>query len=259
MGPQSERAPGDRPLVWAHRGASADAPENTLAAFSLAERLGADGIELDVQRCATGEVVVFHDATLGRTAGRPGLLTELGWSALRAVDVGARFSPRFTGERIPLLADVLLQTSRSLLVNVELKCEEADDRGLTAAAIRIIRDAGAEERVLLSSFSPACLFRARALAPRIPRAHLFEAASGFPLRGAWLGPAVGAVALHPEARLVTPAAMRLWTRLGYRVNPWTVDDPDEARRLAALGCKGVITNAPDRVRAALSTEAPRAR
>src|SRR5438128_870883 len=130
MGPQPDWLRGPRPLVWAHRGASAAAPENTMAAFALAGRLGADGVELDAQRCRSGEVVVFHDATLGRIAGRAGRVTESSWAELKALDAGGRFAARFAGERIPLLAEVLAQTPPSLLVNVELKCDGADDRGL---------------------------------------------------------------------------------------------------------------------------------
>ena len=92
-----------RPLVWAHRGASRAAPENTLAAFRLAAKLGADGVELDAQRCATGEVVVLHDESLGRTTGYAALLAETPLSRLRTLDAGARFSDAFRGERVPLL------------------------------------------------------------------------------------------------------------------------------------------------------------
>src|SRR4051812_320775 len=157
-----------RPLVWGHRGASFDAPENTLAAFMLAQAQGADGVELDAQRCGSGEVVVLHDESLGRTTGFAGLVAETPWSMVRTLDAGARKDARFGGERVPLLAEVL--ASFPLLVNVELKCDRADDRGLTAEAIRVVRDARAEDRVLLSSFNPLCLFRARSLAPGIPRA-----------------------------------------------------------------------------------------
>src|SRR5436305_669992 len=136
-----------RPLIWAHRGASRQAPENTLAAFSLAARLRADGVELDVQRCATGEVVVLHDDTLARTTGHIGRIAEMPWQEVRALDAGSRFSPAFAGERVPLLAEVLATLPRELYVNVELKCEAVDDRGLTEAALRVIADAGAEERV----------------------------------------------------------------------------------------------------------------
>ena len=239
---------GDRPLVWAHRGASAAAPENTLAAFALAAELGADGVELDAQRCATGEVVVFHDETLGRTAGRPGLLAQTSWSELARCDVGARFSSRFAGERVPLLAEVLARTPPTLLVNVELKCETADDRGLTAAVVEVVLASGAAARVLFSSFNPGCLLRARALARQIPRAHLFERTAKFPLHGAWLGPVLGAAALHPPASDANDANVHGWRKLGYAVAPWTVDDEEQARQLLAAGCTGLITNVPDRMR-----------
>src|SRR3954471_16954062 len=90
---------GNRPLVYAHRGASADAPENTLAAFRLALEQRADGIELDAQRCASGEVVVVHDESWLRTTGHAGLVTRTPWSTLRALDAGGWKPERFRGER----------------------------------------------------------------------------------------------------------------------------------------------------------------
>jgi len=240
-----------RPLVWAHRGASRQAPENTLAAFDLAARLGADGVELDVQRCATGEVVVLHDESLGRTTGYAALVAETPWPVVRTLDAGGRFAEKFRGERIPLLADVLAQTPRTLLVNVELKCDRADDRGLTAAAVAAVRESGAEERVLLSSFNPLCLARALVLAPQIPRALLFEQDSSFARRHALAAPLLGAVALHPEDVLASPSSVRAWRARGYLVAPWTVDDPIRARTLRDAGVTGIITNVPDVMRAQL--------
>ena len=87
-------------MVWGHRGASFEAPENTLAAFELARAQGADGIELDVQRCASGEVVVLHDESLGRTTGFAGLVAETRWAFLKTLDAGARKQARFSGERV---------------------------------------------------------------------------------------------------------------------------------------------------------------
>src|SRR3954465_14702978 len=175
-----------RPLVWAHRGASRQAPENTIAAFALAERLGADGIELDTQLCASGEAIVFHDESLGRTTGFAGLVSETPWSAIRRLDAGARFDARFAGERVPLLEDALSATS--LLVTVELKSERRDDRGLTSAVLRAVRRPPSASRVLLSSFNPFCLLRARAEEPSLPRALLFERDGGFVFRPAPLPP-----------------------------------------------------------------------
>ena len=237
----------DRPLIWGHRGASAEAPENTMAAFALAAQMGADGVELDVQRCGSGEVVVLHDESLGRTTGRAALIGETPWSVVRTLDAGARKAPRFAGARVPLLAEVLADTR--VLLNIELKSDRADDRGLTAEVVRLIGDASAGGRVLLSSFNPLCLLRARALAPRLSRALLFEEDATWPLRHALAAPALGARALHPQASLANPLQVARWRRRGYSVGAWTVDDVELASRLWTSGVSGIITNRPDRMRA----------
>jgi glycerophosphoryl diester phosphodiesterase len=211
------------PLLWAHRGASADAPENTLAAFRLAREQGAEGIELDAQLCAGGEVAVIHDATLGRTAGVPGLVSDCSLQRLRSLDAGRWKGERFAGERIPLLAEVL-EALPGLRVNVELKCEEPGDRGLTERVLAVVREARAEERVLLSSFNPLCLRRARRLAPAIERALLFEPGGPWLLRSAASAPLLAPRALHPHSSLVTKASAARWLRRGYRLACWTVDD-----------------------------------
>ena len=236
-----------RPLIWGHRGASFDAPENTLAAFALAREQGADGVELDAQRCASGEVVVLHDDSLGRTTGFAGLIVETPYSLVRTLDAGSRKHPRFAGERVPLLAQVL--EAFPLLVNVELKCDRADDRGLTAETVRVIREARAGERVLLSSFNPMCLMRARALAPEIPRALLFESEQEWPLRSGLAAPALGVRAVHPEHLLATPERVARWRKRGYSVGCWTVDDAGAAGRFFESGVTAIITNRPDRLRA----------
>jgi glycerophosphoryl diester phosphodiesterase len=236
-----------RPLVYAHRGASADAPENTLAAFRLALEQDADGVELDAQRCASGEVVVVHDDSLLRTTGLAALVTRTSWSTLRGLDAGAWKGERFRGERVPLLAEVLAAFPR--LVNVELKCETANDGGLTAEVVRVVRDAGAADRVLLSSFNPLCLWRARLRAPRIPRALLFERDQRWVLRSGLSAPAVGALALHPEHVLATPERVERWRKRGYSVACWTVDDPEGAARLYRSGVGALITNRPSLLRA----------
>ena len=236
-----------RPLLWGHRGAPFDAPENTVASFLLAREQGADGVELDAQRCASGEVVVLHDESLGRTTGFAGLITETPWSLVRTLDAGSRKSPRYRGERVPLLAQVL--EAFPLLVNIELKCDRADDRGLTAEVIRIVREARAQERVLLSSFNPLCLLRARLLAPGLPRALLFESEQEWWLRSALTAPALDAGALHPEQVLATPGRIARWRRRGYQLGCWTVDDVEAASRLYDAGVSGIITNHPDRMRA----------
>ncbi len=236
----------ERPLVLGHRGASGEAPENTIAAFSLALAQGADGVELDAQRCASGEVVVVHDASFARTTGFAALVTQASLTAVRALEAGSWKSEKFRGERVPLLSEVLEAFPR--LVNVELKCEALDDGGLTAEVVRVVRAARAEERVLFSSFNVACLWRARQLAPGIPRALLFESEQRWPLRSGAFAPLLGAQAMHPEQVLATPDRVSRWRRRGYSVGCWTVDDPEAAARLHRSGVGSMITNWPARIR-----------
>ena len=109
--------------ILGHRGASRDAPENTLAAFELALAQGADGVELDARLCGSGEVVVFHDQRLERLTGATGKVADTPWSALKALEVRAG-PPGSAPGRIPLLAEVLAGLPRTALINVELKSED---------------------------------------------------------------------------------------------------------------------------------------
>ncbi len=236
---------GARPLVLGHRGASAEAPENTLAAFRLAVEQGADGVELDVWRCATGEVVVIHDEDARRTAGRALAVPETSWPALRGLDAGAWKGDRFRGERIPLLSEVL-EALPGVLVNVELKGRAGDHR-LAEAAAQVIRGAGAAERVIVSSFRVGLLAAFRRAAPEIARGFLFEGDRMWRLRAPLSARFVRAQAVHPEARLVTPPRARRWSRRGLAVVAWTVDEPAEVERLVALGASALISNVPGAV------------
>jgi glycerophosphoryl diester phosphodiesterase len=246
--PGSSEAPlrrGGGPLILGHRGASADAPENTLAAFRLAMEQQADGVELDVQRCATGEVVVIHDEDTQRVSGVDLPVADAPLSALRALDVGAWRGEAFRGERIPLLSEVL-EGLPGAIVNVELK---GRDLGLAAAAARVLRQAGAVHRVLVSSFHPRLLAAFRTAAPEISRGLLLEGDRLWRLRAA-LGLRLGRpAAIHPAASLVTEARARRWRERGLTVNVWTVDTAGEAGRLAALGAGAIITNVPGKVAA----------
>ena len=116
-------------LVLGHRGASADAPENTLAAFAEADRQGADGIELDAMLCGSGEVVVCHDERLDRLAGLPWLVRDTPLWKLQQADVGSHLG--FEPARIPTLMEVLGAVPSHFLVNIELKCSNFDDGGLS--------------------------------------------------------------------------------------------------------------------------------
>jgi glycerophosphoryl diester phosphodiesterase len=245
---RAPRAEG-RPLVLGHRGASGEAPENTLAAFRLAMTQGADGVELDVRRCATGEVVVIHDEDLARVGGVPLRVEASPLAALRELDVGAWKGPRFRGERIPLLAEAF-EALPGAVVNVELK-GAGRDLSLAHAAAEVIWRANAGGRVVVSSFDWRLLAAYRLASPEVPAGLLFEASHAWRLR-TWLGiRAVRPAAVHPDVALATDERVRRWSARGLAVNVWTVDDAGEAARLARAGAAAVITNVPGRIRAAL--------
>lgn len=243
-----ERWPGPvgRPLVLGHRGASEEAPENTLAAFRLAIEQGADGVELDAWRCRSGEVVVVHDEDARRVAGSPLRVPDATLPELRALDVGAWKGARFRGERMPLLLEVL-EALPGAIVNVELKSRGRDLR-LAEATARAITRAGAQGRVIVSSFDFRLVSAFRLAAPEVPVGLLFDGDHPWRLRTAVAARLLHAAAVHPALPLVTPERVARWRRRGLAVNVWTADAPEEVERLATLGVDAIITDAPGRAR-----------
>jgi glycerophosphoryl diester phosphodiesterase len=247
------RIPG-RPLVLGHRGASRDAPENTLAAFHLAMAQGADGFELDVWRCGSGEPVVVHDVSAARTAGEPLRIPDEPFARLRQLDAGAWKGAVHRGARIPTLGEVL-EAFPHAVVNVELKSEGIGDPRLSLAVARLLTALRAEDRVLVSSFDYSLLASFRLLAPRVPVGLLFAADQEWALRDR-LGGLLGPAAVHPERALATDARVAAWRGRGLAVNVWTVDEPAEVVRLARAGAAAVISNAPGEARRALREIGP---
>jgi glycerophosphoryl diester phosphodiesterase len=233
--------------ILGHRGASADAPENTLRAFQLALAQGADGVELDVRLCASGEVVVFHDASLDRLVGRPGRVADTPWSTLRTLEVrtGNGTAP------IPLLSEVLETLPRTAFINVELK-GDAGWFHLATRVARLLLEGKHEPHVLVSSFQPLCLLALAARGPGLRRGYLLEPDQPFWLESGVVAPLVGRDAVHPADSQVTLERLRRWHASGREVAVWTVDDPARARILSGWGVDTLITNHPGALRAALS-------
>jgi len=226
--------------VIAHRGASGTCPENTIAAFRRAAELGAHMVELDVQLTRDGEVVVMHDWTLDRTTDGSGSVRDMIRADIARLDAGAWFAPRFRGERVPTLAEVLSVVS--LPVNVELK--PVGDDGLESRALAIVEGAGAGDRVVFSSFSALALERLRRRSASACVAVLWEDA---PFADAIeLARRVAATALHVRKDVVTREAVTKAAAVRLPIRAWTVNDPGESARLAALGIEGIFTDFPER-------------
>jgi glycerophosphoryl diester phosphodiesterase len=236
--------------ILGHRGASCDRPENTIAAFVEAEAQGAEGVELDVMRCATGELVVCHDEWLDRLAGLHWNVWATPWHRLAQVDVGSTLG--FAPARLPLLDDVFDALSTSAIINVELKCDTVDDYGLSLAVAGRIVERGLEDRVFLSSFNPWCLMRVASVFPALRRGFLLDPERRWFPQAWLLLPLTASTSVHPHASQVTTTRANQWHERGWEIVAWTVDEADEARRLRAMGVEYLITNRPGALRAALS-------
>jgi len=235
--------------IWAHRGASAYAPENTIPAIQQAIEMGADGVELDVQRTIDGQLVVIHDETINRTSNGFGRVADLTLEQLRLCN----YSNGFVGHRkvqIPTLREVLelLEPTR-LRINLELKNSIELYPGMENDALAIVQDAGMLHRVLFSSFNHFSLANLRGAVPPECLGLLYSDG----LYDPWCYANVfGAKFLHPHFyALQQPNYMWLCHEAGVGVNVWTVDKNEDIRSLAALGVDAVITNFPDRARRAL--------
>jgi glycerophosphoryl diester phosphodiesterase len=234
-----------KPLNLGHRGASAAAPANTLAAFGLALELGADGFELDVQLTSDNEMVVIHDYSVDHTTDGTGLVRQKTLAELKTLDAGARFAPRFAGERIPTLREVFAAFGKRAFINVEVKSTSPRGNGLEQRLIALIREYGLGERMVVSSFNPFALWRMRRLAPDLKLALLYSDDLPAYLRNRWLAFLSHPDAMNPKYTMATTGHVRWAQAHGYGLYVWTVDDEAEMRRLASLDVTAIISNKPD--------------
>jgi glycerophosphoryl diester phosphodiesterase len=228
--------------IWAHRGARAEAPENTLPAFELALAQGADGVEFDVQLTADGNVVVIHDETVGRTTDGTGPVVGFTLAELQGLDAAAGF-PGYAGVQIPTLADTLaLLAPTGLTLNIELKNSEEDYPGLEEKVLAAVAAHRIADRVVLSSFNHYSLKKLQGLGAASQLGMLYTD----PLYKPWRYAAkLGVGAIHPPARFVLGAG---WVRrahaAGLAVRPWVVNSERRLARMFSWGVDAVFTDVP---------------
>jgi len=243
----------------AHRGASHEAPENTLASFRLAWETGADGIEGDFRFTRDRQIVCLHDATTGRTAGIDITVADSTLDRLRELDVGAWKGDRWSGERIPTLREVIATIPPGKKFFIELK--SGPDILIPMAAV--LADSGLDPgQVAICAFSEELIAASRNLFPHIKRLWITDYTRDW-RRGGW-SPSVrqilrileniGACGLASRAhRALDAAFVRALRAAGMELHVWTVDNPRTAARFLALGVDSIITNRPDWLRARLHT------
>jgi glycerophosphoryl diester phosphodiesterase len=223
-------------FLWAHRGASLFAPENTLAAFRAAEAAGAHGIELDVHVTRDGVPVVIHDTDVKRTTNGSGTVTGMLLQDLKRLDAGGWFSPGYSGERVPTLSEVLEWAQDRVRLNIEIKASASGE-----AVLRLLRDFPAA-RVLVSSFNHNLLSDLRQCQSALSLGFLVETL--FWGRALKKAANCRAESLHPRIDRLSPAMVNAARRLGLKIYPWTVNDPASLPGLKGLGVDGLFTDDP---------------
>jgi glycerophosphoryl diester phosphodiesterase len=232
-------------VIIAHRGDSANYPENTIAAFKAAIAVGADVVELDVQLSKDNEVVVIHDGTLDRTTTGTGSVRGASLGEIQALSAHcpSQFGDRFKGERVPTLAEALKTLRGRARAMIEIKKESVDGEGLIESqVVELIREARMESDAMVISFAPQALRRCLEAGPEIARGHLFHKAKEEDV--APRAKEVQCSFVMPEKSLVTPSFCARVRAEGLEVGTWVVDDPEELRALAPLGLFGVASNCP---------------
>ena len=240
---------GNRPWIWAHRGASGYAPENTMEAFLLALEMGVDGVEIDVHFTKDGHIVICHDSKIDRTSNGQGEIKYYTLDELKQFDFGCRFyNDERRGIRIPTLDELYKMIKETnLKVNVEVKAESSY---MPAKLIQKAREYGVEHLIYYSSFNHLQLVRVLEADPSARVAPLYGQSL---LHMDEYAARMRAWAIHPAQKAITtfPTLVEDCHKKGVLVNPWTVNGEEAIRFCFDAGCDSVITNYPDRAAAIL--------
>ena len=229
------------PKVIAHRGGRKWAPENTLIAFSKSIELGCDGIELDVQRCASGELVVIHDHELSRTTNGVGLIKDATLPELKRLSAGGWYDKAFASERIPTLEEVLALVSGKLVINIEVKNAPVEYEGIEDDLISVLAEYEFRDRLIISSFDHQFMLRLHQLNTGLKLAVLADAIL-IDLKE--YAQKLGATCWHPCYGSLTATAIKEAHGAGLEVNAWTLNEQRDWVEAAKNGLDAIITDDP---------------
>ena len=232
-------------LNFAHRGFSGQYPENTMLAFEKAVEAGADGIELDVQFSKDGKLVIMHDESLLRTAGIDGFVKDYTLEQLKAMDVSGKWGDRYGKMEIPTLREYFIRfKDLPIITNVELKTGVFLYPGIEKRTLELIHEFELEDKIIISSFNHYSCLKMKELEEKIPCGLLEE--SWIVGLGGYVKE-LGLECVHPQHWYLTDENMAQLKKQGLRVHAWTVNQPEQMRRLISLGADIIITNYPDRL------------
>jgi glycerophosphoryl diester phosphodiesterase len=236
------RAPGAPVLRVGHRGARGHAPENTMASFKRGVELGATVVETDVHLTRDGQVVLIHDETVDRTTNGKGFVKDQTLAELKALDAGSWFDPKFAGERIPTLTELLEWAHDHTPVAIEIKNGPIYYPGLVEKTIGLLRQYDMMQQALLLSFDHFALREAKMIAPEIASGILYVGRLIDPVAAAQ---AAGAQAIHPLWTYVTPALVETAHAAGLAISPWCPNDVPTIRYLSDMGVDSIGSDYPD--------------
>jgi len=242
------------PVIFAHRGASSHAPENTLAAFRLAIDHGAKAIELDVQLSKDREVVVFHDTNLDRTTDGTGRIKDYTLSELSDLNAGISFYPAYQNEKIPTLAQVLDFLPLDILINIELKNAQTPCDSLPSKTAALIRDFKAENRVLISSFSSFSIAKFSKELPAVPCGRLLYSQLATNFFGSFPGLLANIQSVHISLKSLRPQVIDSYKNAGKAVFSYTLNHTQDILKAMSMGIDGFFTDDPGFARRLLIQE-----
>ncbi|MCY6483418.1 glycerophosphodiester phosphodiesterase [Clostridium aestuarii] len=235
-------------INYAHRGASAYYPENTMIAFEKSIELGATGIETDVQMTKDGVLILIHDETINRTTNDKGFVKDFTYEELRNLDAGSWFSDEFKGIKIPPLKELMdfLQDKKNIKLNIELKNNIIIYDKIEEKVIKMIYEYGMQDRIILSSFNHYTLRQCKKISKKIKIGLLYTAGLYQPEKYARR---LGAEALHPYFYAVNSHhIIKRIKKSGIMLNPYTIDEEKDMKRFIDLNVDGIITNYPDKLK-----------
>ena len=242
------------PAFIAHRGASSQAPENTLAAFDLALKLHADAIEFDVRLTKDKQVIAFHDLMLQRTTNGKGKVHNKTLAELKSLDAGTFFDPSFQGQRIPTLEEIFEKIGSRTYYHIEIKNFFHPFNKLPENVISLIKKYNLQSQVTISSFNPIALIQAKHLLPSLAKGLLMQYPETFSFVHRGLSNFVTLKSLHIPVERVTKGIINHVHKMDQKILVYTVNDPKLIRKLVLWGVDGIFTDDPRTARNALMTE-----
>jgi len=228
-------------MVIAHRGASDEAPENTLPAFLRAVEVGSDGIETDVHATRDGHLVLMHDPRLDRTTDGSGSIAESTLAEIRALDAGSWFDQSFKGTQVPLLGELLQACGHAIPIVIELKCDGVEAR----VVAEVNRYKSSLCGITYTSFQLDRLIALKSVDPEAACGYLIRPEANESVRADELL-ALGINQICPKANGLTAEAVRTWRQAGLSVRAWSVRNEERMRRCASIGVDGFTTDFPAR-------------